>query len=215
MICVVRNIVHTEEVTVTTSAPSLRSIKKDAARSALSDAARRIVLERGLDHVTVRDIAAAVGVSARTFNNYFSSKEEAVFASAFDRTARIADALRLRPRTEDVWQSLTEAFLMEFAADGHLDEGMLVQARLVAENPRLVGEQLKMYAALEQLLALQIARRLGRNGSDMLSRQAAAAAVAATRVAFDLWLDDSFDQPFRPMLQDALRQVGDGFAGAR
>jgi AcrR family transcriptional regulator len=194
-----------------TRAPSLRSIKKDAARSALGDAARRVVLERGLDQVTVRDIASEVGVSPRTFNNYFSSKEEAVFASAFDRAGRIADALRRRSAHENLWHSLTDAFLEQFAPEGHLSEGMLVQARLVAENPRLLGEQLKVYAAIEQMLAEQVAQRLGSNGSDLFSHQVAATAVTAARVAFDSWRDRGDDNPFRPVLEAALRQAGNGF----
>lgn len=56
----------------------LRERKKRARRDALVDAAQRLVLERGLDAVTVEDVCAAVGVSPRTFFNYFSSKDDAV-----------------------------------------------------------------------------------------------------------------------------------------
>ena len=38
----------------------------------------RLAVERGFENVLVEDIAADVGVSARTFNNYFGSKAEAV-----------------------------------------------------------------------------------------------------------------------------------------
>jgi AcrR family transcriptional regulator len=194
-----------------TRAPSLRSIKKDAARSALGDAARRVVLARGLDQVTVRDIASEVGVSPRTFNNYFSSKEEAVFASAFDRASLVAHALRRWPATNNLWHSLTDSLLEQFAPEGHLSDGMLAQARLVAENPRLLGEQLKVYAAIEQMLAEVVAERLGTDGSDLYSHQVAAAAVTAARVAFDSWRDRGNDNPFRPVLEAALRQAGSGF----
>lgn len=56
----------------------LRERKKEATRVALSWAAIRLTVERGLDNVRVEDIAEAVGVSPRTFNNYFSSKAEAI-----------------------------------------------------------------------------------------------------------------------------------------
>ncbi len=42
-------------------------------------------VERGLENVLVEDIAAAAGVSPRTFNNYFASKYEAICALALDR----------------------------------------------------------------------------------------------------------------------------------
>ncbi len=60
------------------SSGGLRERKKRARREALVDAAQTLVLERGLDAVTVEDICAAVGVSPRTFFNYFPAKDDAV-----------------------------------------------------------------------------------------------------------------------------------------
>src|SRR3546814_18447625 len=60
------------------SEPSdLRSRKKLATYRALAHAARELTAERGLEAVTVDDIAAAADVSPRTFFNYFSSTEQA------------------------------------------------------------------------------------------------------------------------------------------
>ena len=56
----------------------LRERKKRERREALIDAAQTLVLERGLDEVTVEDICTSIGVSTRTFFNYFSSKDDAV-----------------------------------------------------------------------------------------------------------------------------------------
>ncbi len=78
-------------------AAGLRERKKLATRHALSTAAMRLAIERGLDNVLVEDIAEAAGVSARTFNNYFASKYEAICALQQDRATRIGDALRCRP----------------------------------------------------------------------------------------------------------------------
>src|SRR5215470_11800140 len=72
----------------------LRERKKLATRQALGMAAMRLAIERGLDNVLVEDIAEAAGVSARTFNNYFASKYEAICALQQDRAVRIGEALR-------------------------------------------------------------------------------------------------------------------------
>ncbi|KAB3522706.1 TetR family transcriptional regulator [Corynebacterium sp. zg254] len=57
---------------------SVREEKRRATHAALQDHATRLVLERGFDAVTVEDICTAVGISPRTFFNYFPSKEVAV-----------------------------------------------------------------------------------------------------------------------------------------
>jgi len=71
----------------------LRERKKLKTREALGWAAMRLAAERGLEHVRVEDIATLAGVSPRTFNNYFSSREEAICAVAGERAKRVGLAL--------------------------------------------------------------------------------------------------------------------------
>src|SRR5689334_19161141 len=92
----------------------LRERKKAETRAALGWAAIRLSVERGYDHVRVEDIAEAAGVSPRTFNNYFSSKAEAIASRHLDRSWRTAAALRERPTDEPLWTALAEAALRQF-----------------------------------------------------------------------------------------------------
>src|SRR5450755_813395 len=89
--------------------PGLRERKKQQTREALSWAALRLAVERGLANVLVEDIAAEAGVSPRTYNNYFSSKAEAITWRHLDRARRTADLLRARPADEPLWESITNA----------------------------------------------------------------------------------------------------------
>ncbi|MCZ9306922.1 TetR/AcrR family transcriptional regulator [Corynebacterium sp. c8Ua_181] len=63
---------------------SLREEKKRATRQAMADAAARLVLDGGTEAATVSGITAAVGVSPRTFHNYFSSVADALLYFAAD-----------------------------------------------------------------------------------------------------------------------------------
>lgn len=60
----------------------LRARKKRARLEALVDATHRLAGAHGLDHVTVEAVCAEVGVSVRTFFNYFESKDDAVLGMA-------------------------------------------------------------------------------------------------------------------------------------
>ena len=58
--------------------PTLRARKKAETWSAIHEAAAALAVERGVEGTTVEAVAAAAGVSPRTFFNYFPAKEDAV-----------------------------------------------------------------------------------------------------------------------------------------
>ncbi|WP_308283464.1 TetR/AcrR family transcriptional regulator [Pseudonocardia nigra] len=169
----------------------LRERKKAATREALSAAALRLALQHGPQNVRVDDIAEAAGVSPRTYNNYFSSREQAIVAAvAAERALRVGAALRARPADEPLADAVTAAVVEQYIADGEPGGEVL---RLITSTPGLRAEFLDAVAAIEQPLAAAIADRTG-NGDDLAAPVLAAAVSAAARVATEQWLRPAPDR---------------------
>src|SRR3712207_5762280 len=101
----------------------LRERKKLATRTALHEAALRLVAERGLDGVSVDDIAERADVSPRTFFNYFPSKDDAVLGLDTTAAERQAEAVRARPAGEpplDALRAVARDQAVEMAEDPEL-----------------------------------------------------------------------------------------------
>jgi AcrR family transcriptional regulator len=89
-----------------TPKPGLREAKKYETRRALGFAAFELASERGLHGFRVEDVTDRVGVSRRTFFNYFNRKEEAVVeVGGFVFDDALAE-LRNRPADEPLFDSL-------------------------------------------------------------------------------------------------------------
>ncbi|MDT7728963.1 MAG: hypothetical protein QOI21_5539 [Actinomycetota bacterium] len=190
---------------------TLRERKKLAAREALSWAAVRLATERGLEHVRVDEIAAEVGVSPRTFNNYFSSKEEAICAIGVDRQTRIRETLLARPASEPLWDAVTNAVLEQYTGYGEPDRDFVTRVRLVIGNSSLRGEFLKAHGKVESVLAEGIAQRLGVDPErDLYPKLMAATVSGAVRIALGHWLHSEPKVALAPTLVDALKQVAAG-----
>ncbi|AXH34716.1 TetR/AcrR family transcriptional regulator [Humibacter sp. BT305] len=66
------------------SALTLRDERKATTSRRLKEAARALTAERGLSGFTIEELCSEVGVSRRTFFNYFASKENAVIGIPID-----------------------------------------------------------------------------------------------------------------------------------
>ncbi|MFF3074229.1 TetR family transcriptional regulator [Kitasatospora sp. NPDC057904] len=195
----------------------LRERKKAETRAALSWAALRLVVERGLENVKVEDIAEAAGVSPRTFNNYFSSKGEAIVARHLDRCLRIAEALRERP-AEPLWDAITRAVLPQFEPDTAAAAHPVPDARkwtagvrIMVAEPALQGEMLRAGAMAEAEIAAAIAHRTGTDlEQDLYPHLVASAVMAATNTAMAHHLRTDPPVPVEHLLTDALARIAAG-----
>ncbi|WP_241778295.1 TetR/AcrR family transcriptional regulator [Streptomyces sp. CNQ431] len=167
---------------MTTRRTGLREQKKQATRAALREAALRLALEHGPENVRVDDIAEAAGVSPRTYNNYFSSREQAIVAAiTAEREARIAEEVTAAPARTALADALTDAILARYTEPGDTERF------LVTATPPLRDAFLEAATELEGPLADAIGRRLG-DTTAPTAQVLAAAVAAAVRIALHQWL---------------------------
>ena len=171
--------------------PDLRERTRLAVRAEISQAAMQLFLDQGFEATTIDQIAAAVGISRRSLFRYFSSKEDIAVANVAERGRSVRRALEARPAGEGPWQALRAAAFESEALDPAIaPEEMLRMVRLLHESPSLHGFRLKKQKDWQDLLAPELARRLGAGEhAEARARGIVAAALACLDAAVDLWAE--------------------------
>ncbi|WP_280460183.1 TetR/AcrR family transcriptional regulator [Nocardia carnea] len=170
---------------MTTGYEGLRERKKQATRQALREAALRLALEHGPGNVRVEDIATAAGVSPRTYNNYFSSREQAIVAAVTaEREASVAAAVVEQPAGVRLAEAVIQSIVDRYTDAGGPTRDALL---LITTHAGLRESFLATAAAIEHPLTDAIAARLGATGGST-ARVLAASVTAAVRVGLERWL---------------------------
>lgn len=199
---------HTAHPTAHSEA-GLRERKKQATRQALRRAALTLAVERGPEHVTVEEIAAAADVSPRTFFNYFASKDDVLVGEQADRFADLRALLLSRPADEPPVVALGEA-VAEYISGMELDrEIWTLRRRLVERHPGMLPRVLGANATAERSLAGLIAERTGLPADHAYPGLVAAVAIGAVRAAM---LRAACHEPDRPPA-DVVRETFAALAG--
>jgi AcrR family transcriptional regulator len=166
----------------------LREQKKAETRIALMRAALRLFADRGFEATTVEEIAAAAGVSPRTFFRYYPTKVDVLFGDFEQRLASIRHALDERESDESLLRRIRRTvagFADEFAAEPELFSN---RARLVFSHPDILGQAHARFAAVELLVAGAAARELEADPElDVRPRILAAAVTAGVRTTALTW----------------------------
>ncbi|MBN9606031.1 MAG: TetR family transcriptional regulator [Actinomycetales bacterium] len=204
-----------------TASPGLRERKRRATRRAILLATLDLIERKGLDAVTIDDIARAADVSPRTFFNYFASKEEAFVGDGPSATDPEAVARFLADRGP-LWEALRD-FLIASARPALVDQEIVVRRRaLIKRHPELNARRIAALHHFEFDLVDLIARRLSGGpaaDADAATRRRARyfafLAVAAMRQAWMNWAElpgarTSLDEQLRDAFDELPRVAAEG-----
>jgi AcrR family transcriptional regulator len=189
---------------MTTSGPSLREIGRDAVRARITEIALDLFAEHGFDQVTVDQIAAAAGMSGRTFHRYFPAKEDVVVGEPEQWGEFVRDAFAARPADEPVWESLLasfEAFVDLLAQKGRVQRGKFAM-RVLVSTASLRARNLEKHQLWGRMLAPLVAARLADDGDTALRAEIIVqAALACLDVAFTTWANVDDDTTISELLE--------------
>jgi AcrR family transcriptional regulator len=190
-----------------------RERKKLQTHRALTTAARELALARGLDGLTVEDIADAADVSVRTFFNYFSCKEEALVGVEPAVLAELGDELRERPAEEAPLEALRAVLATGVDDVAEAVRRWSLRTELVRRHPSLLPRHLAALAEIETALVRALAARLGTDpATDPFPAVAVAAAMATLRAAASWWEDAGRPGPLDKTVDAAFATLGRGLA---
>jgi AcrR family transcriptional regulator len=129
----------------------LRETKKLETRREIADTAMRLFVQRGFDHVTVAEVAAAARVSEKTVFNYFPTKEDLFFDEVPEREAALVAAIRDRSPGESIVAALRR--LQASECPRLCSVAFATFARIIEESPALEAKELEVMAQLTETLA--------------------------------------------------------------
>ena len=172
--------------------------------------ALRLFAEQGFDHTTVEDIAAAAGVSRRTFFRYFDTKA-AVLWHEFDNEVQALRAT-FAEVPDDV--EMMDAILQVVVAVNHYRAEDVPELRarmnLIGSVPALQASAAPHYDDWERAVSDFAASRLGQPPDSLYPLAIGRTTLAACRTAFDLWVARA-DNDLTYYLDQALRALASGF----
>ena len=188
----------------------LRERKKVATRRALHVAALQLVADRGLDAVSVDDIATAADVAPRTFFNYYPSKDDAVLGLDPDEADAVARAVAARPGDESPLEAL-RAVARDQARDMALETDLwTLRMQVVDASPALLARLAAAFGRGEQSVADSLAARCGAGPHDLYPRLLAGVSGVAMRTALHRWLATDFTASLPDLVDEAWASLAAG-----
>jgi len=161
----------------------LRARKKQQTRQALIEAALRLYREKGLDGVTVADIAKEANVAPRTFFGYFETKEDVFLGRGDNRVDLLIEAIRKRDRRTPILGAVRPMLLQDRERPRRQQQPANPSLSELLHHRSIAGRLRERWNQWEDQLAGAIARDVGARPGDPEPRVVAAAITGAIRVA--------------------------------
>ena len=166
--------------------------------------------EQGFDDTTVERIAAAAGVSKRTFFRYFDSKADVLW-HAFDGEVRsLRAAFAAVPPQAPLMAAIRQVVVGVNSYRAEDVPELRTRMHLIGSVPALQASAAQHYDDWERAVSEFAAARLGQPAGSLYPLAIGRATLAVCRSAYDRWTDRA-DADLTVYLDQALRALAAGF----
>ena len=170
----------------------------------------RMFTEQGFDDTTVERIAAAAGVSKRTFFRYFDSKADVLW-HAFDGEVRsLRAAFAAVPPQAPLMAAIRQVVVGVNSYRAEDVPELRTRMHLIGSVPALQASAAQHYDDWERAVSEFAAARLGQPAGSLYPLAIGRATLAVCRSAYDRWADRA-DADLTVYLDQALRALAAGF----
>ena len=166
---------------------------------------------QGFEDTTIDQIAAAAGVSKRTFFRYFDSKADVLW-NAFDaEVENIRHTLASAPPDRPVMDAVRVAVLQVNHYRAEDVPELRTRMSLIGAVPELGASAAVHYDAWERAVSGFVAARTGQDDQSLFPLTVGRATLAACRAAYEQWAVRA-DADLTVYLDAALRALSAGFS---
>jgi AcrR family transcriptional regulator len=186
------------------SADSLREQRKRETSRALTETARTLTTDHGFAGFTIEELCAEVGVSRRTFFNYFESKENAVFGFAVIDSRQEQLEAAFLSQDGDLLDDFIALTIHRFDLFNPLDDAPALFA-VIEQEPRLLKAAFEQLAKNERRDMALITQRPDSGPDAELRAEVIVHTVGAlVRLCMDQLLHHQSTEPFADLLSRRL-----------
>jgi len=170
----------------------------------------RLFTDDGFDETTVERIAAAAGVSKRTFFRYFETKADVLWHAFDGEVHALREAFGAVPADVPLMEAIRQVVVGANRYRAEDVPELRTRMNLIGSVPALQASAANHYDDWERAVSEFAASRLGQPADALYPMAIGRATLAVCRSAYDRWVDRA-DTDLTAYLDEAIRALAVGF----
>lgn len=182
-----------------------REQKKRETLLRITEAGMKLFIANGYEATTLDAIAAAAGISRRTFFYYFKSKDDILLSLQASGAEAVIAAVMDEPLDRPPLDAVRNALLKVCAT--YEPDAMVVVDRLMLSSPTLLARKQASYIVQEQALFAALTERWPNPERATALHLVAMLSIGAMRLSIDAWRAEGRKRPVSELVAEIFETL--------